>query len=247
MINKGAVVIPARYESSRFPGKPLSIIDGQTMIQHVYERCVKAVGQSLVYVATDSEKIKSCVEEFEGKVIMTSSQCLTGTDRIAEANKVLKLDFIINVQGDEPLTEPDHVATLFEAMKENTSNVLNCFCAISKEETKMSSVPKVVISNSRRLLYMSRGGIPFDKSLNSQAQHKQVCIYGFSSDHLMAFAEQKHKTYNEESEDIEILRFLDMDIPVQMIEVSSGGIAVDTPEDLIRVKKVFAKNFKKRN
>ena len=123
MRNKGAVVIPARYQSSRFPGKPLAIINGKTMIQHVYERCVKAVGPDLVFVATDSKEIENCVGEFGGKAIMTSSQCLAGTDRIAEANEILQLDFIINVQGDEPMTEPDHVSTLFEAMQENTSSV----------------------------------------------------------------------------------------------------------------------------
>jgi len=242
MIKHGAVVIPARYESSRFPGKPLADINGKTMIQHVYQKCVEAVGQDLVYVATDSDEIKNCVERFGGKVIMTSSLCLTGTDRIAEVNKILELDFIINVQGDEPMTEPDHVATVFKAMQEDTSCVLNCFCSISENEIEMSSVPKVVVSKSRRLIYMSRGGVPFDKEQHSHAKHKQICIYGFSRDHLRAFAEQSHKTENEECEDIEILRFLDMDIPVQMIQVSHGGIAVDTPEDLTRVKQALANN-----
>ena len=127
-------------------------------------------------------------------------------------------------------------------MQKNKSSVLNCFCKITQEEIEMPSVPKVVVSSSQRLIYISRGGVPFDKELTSHAKYKQICIYGFSRDHLKAFTAHSQKTYNEESEDIEIIRFLDMDIPVQMIEVSCGGIAVDTPEDLARVRKSFINN-----
>ena len=98
-----AVVIPARYESSRFPGKPLVDICGKPMIQHVWERSCEAVGKDKVFVATDDDRIKNAVEDFGGKVLMTSAGCLTGTDRVAEANLQLDCDFIVNVQGDEPL------------------------------------------------------------------------------------------------------------------------------------------------
>ena len=101
-----AVVIPARYESSRFPGKPLVDICGKPMIQHVWERCCLAAGQEKVYVATDDARIQSAVEAFGGQVVMTSSECLTGTDRLAEANLQLNCDFIVNVQGDEPSHKP---------------------------------------------------------------------------------------------------------------------------------------------
>lgn len=235
-MNKGAVVIPARYESSRFPGKPLVDINGKPMIQHVFEKCAEAVGKDLVYVATDSKLIKLAVEAFGGKVVMTSKNCLTGTDRLAEVNNTLNLDFLVNVQGDEPMICPSHVSDIYKMMKKDCANVLNCFCDIEPEERESPTIPKVVLSSSSKLLYMSRMGVPSDKSLISHAKFKQVCIYGFSRDHLNFFAAQDGKSPNEMYEDIEILRFLDGDIPVQMVEVKKGSVAVDTPDDLIRVR-----------
>jgi len=103
----------------------------------------------------------------------------------------------------------------------------------------MSSVPKVVVSESNKLIYMSRAGVPFDKDAFPCARYKQVCIYGYSREHLRVFSAQKNKTRNEMLEDIEILRFLDLDIPIQMLAVSAGGVAVDTPEDYERVKQLM--------
>ena len=238
-MNSGAVVIPARYRSSRFPGKPLADINGMPMLQHVYNQCAEAVGRKNVYVATDDRRIVDAVEYFNGQVIMTSSSCLTGTDRVAEANKILDLDFIVNVQGDEPMVDPADIKVIYDRMTKSTDKILNCYCDIAPSEILMPTVPKVVISNSGRLLYMSRGGCPFDKGGAAQARYKQVCIYGFSRDHLKIFSKHAEKTANENIEDIEILRFLDLDITVDMIKVAEGSIAVDTLEDLARVKLVF--------
>lgn len=237
---KGAIVIPARYQSSRFPGKPLADILGRPMIQHVYDKCCQAIDPSYVYVATDSHQIKSVVQSFNGKVIMTSSDCLTGTDRLAEANDYLNQEFLINVQGDEPMIDPASISSAYNYMANDSSQVLNCYSKIENNEIDMETVPKVVISESGRLLYMSRGGCPFDKEGNPQAKYKQVCIYGFNRKHLSIFRERSSKSINEETEDIEILRFLDLDVSVQMLEVSGRTIAVDTPEDLERVKKCLS-------
>lgn len=236
---KGAVVIPARYESSRFPGKPLVEIHGKPMIQHVYERCAQADASIVIYVATDSQEIMEKVEEFGGRAIMTSSECLTGTDRLAEVNELLDLDFIVNVQGDEPMTDPKNVKLVFDAMVQDVTCVVNCFSEIADYEIFMPSVPKVVLSESNKLIYMSRGGVPFDKNSSPHAQYKQVCIYGYSREHMRIFSAQKTKTRNEIFEDIEILRFLDLDIPIKMLAVSAGGVAVDTPEDYERVKRLM--------
>ena len=236
MIKKGAVIIPARYKSSRFPGKPLVSINGKSMIQHVYERCVKAVGRENVYVATDNNDIKEAVELFGGQVVMTSSECLTGTDRFAEVNEYLDLDFLVNVQGDEPMVCPEDIRVVFDRMEKNSDDIVNCYCDIEDFEVEMSSVPKVVISQSERLIYMSRGGCPFNKFGNAKGKFKQVCIYGFGRHHLLAFKSHVGKTKNEEIEDIEILRFLDLDFEVHMIKVKAGGVAVDTPDDLDRVR-----------
>ena len=240
MILNGAVIIPARFQSTRFAGKPLVDIHGKPMIQHVYERSVEAVGSDFVHVATDSDEIQSAVKGFGGSVIRTSETCLTGTDRIAEANKVLGADFIVNVQGDEPMVNPCDIKTVFLAMQKDSSRVINCYCEIEDWERGMASVPKVVVSQGQKLLYMSRAGIPFDKKLKSHAFFKQVCIYGFSNQHLDLFSRQSGKTENEIHEDIELLRFLDIDIPVQMVKVLGGSHAVDTPQDLERVIAIMA-------
>jgi len=229
---KYAVVIPARYQSSRFPGKPLVDILGKSMIQRVWERCCLAVEEELVYVATDSEKIRKAAEGFGAKVIMTSSTCLTGTDRLAEANQQLKCDFIINVQGDEPLIDPNVLCSVIDQFQKN-GNVTNAYCKINSEkEFRSLTVPKVVTSESGRLLYMSRSSIPLTKYDKYHSAYKQVCVYAFSKAHLEFFVSHPSKAPLEQIEDIEILRFLESDIQVDMVEVDAGSLAVDVPSDL---------------
>ncbi|WJG21753.1 3-deoxy-manno-octulosonate cytidylyltransferase [Vibrio furnissii] len=236
---KFAVVIPARYESSRFPGKPLVDICGKPMIQHVWERCCLAVGQDKVYVATDDVRIQSVVESFGGQVVMTSSECLTGTDRLAEANLQLDCEFIVNVQGDEPLINPDDINTVIDAFLK-TGNVTNAMCAItSEEEFRSFTVPKVAFSQSSKLLYMSRAGIPQTKAGEYQFGYKQVCIYAFSKEQLNFFYSNKVKTRHEQVEDIEILRFLESDYVVEMVEVEVGSLAIDIPDDVKKVTDVL--------
>ena len=236
-----AVVIPARYESSRFPGKPLVDICGKPMIQHVWERCCQAVGKNRVYVATDDTRIQNAVQVFGGQVVMTSSSCLTGTDRLAEANLQLDCDFIVNVQGDEPLVNPDDIITVIEVFLK-TGNVTNAMCPIaSEQEFRSFTVPKVTFSESGKLLYMSRAGIPLTKTGEYQFGYKQVCIYAFSKEQLAFFYSNKVKTRYEQVEDIEILRFLESGYSVDMVEVEAGSIAVDVPEDLFLVNSEIKK------
>ena len=233
---KYAVLIPARYESSRFPGKPLADINGKPMIQHVWDKCVSAVGSDKVYVATDDDRIAKVVKDFGGQYIMTSPNCLTGTDRLAEANELLQLDFIINVQGDEPMLEPNDIIKVRDEFIINPSQIVNAYTKISDSEDAYSTtLPKVVTSKSGNLLYMSRAAIPMGKNGNARNNFKQVCIYAFSKEHLEFFSLNPSKTKIEDVEDIEILRFLENDIPVKMIEVNNVGIAVDTPADLEKV------------
>ena len=235
-----AVVIPARYQSSRFPGKPLVDLCGKPMIQHVWERCCIAVGKDRVYVATDSEQIELVVKEFGGAVIRTSSDCLTGTDRLAEANLTLNCDFIINVQGDEPLISPDDINTVAQAYLNGDGSVVNAMCEITdKQEFNSFTVPKVVCDQSGKLLYMSRSTIPLTKNGEFKFAYKQVCIYAFSKEHLAFFNSHQTKTPLEEVDDIEILRFLESQYAVKMIEVNKGSIAIDIPEDVERVIKIL--------
>ena len=241
--NNYAVVIPARYQSSRFPGKPLIDLCGKPMIQHVWERCCEAVGSDKVYVATDSDQIETVVQKFGGTVLRTSSSCLTGTDRLAQANQELNCDFIINVQGDEPLICPNDINTIVQAYLSGDGSVVNAMCKITDEqEFRSFPIPKVVCDPSGKLLYMSRSSIPLTKSGEFRYAYKQVCIYAFSKEHLEFFISHQKKTPLEEVEDIEILRFLESQYPVQMIEVASGAIAIDVPEDVEKVIKVLQAN-----
>jgi len=243
---KYAVIIPARYQSSRFPGKPLVDILGKTMIQRVWERCCLAVERNLVYIATDSEEIQKVAVEFGAQVIMTSSDCLTGTDRLAEANLQLDCDFIVNVQGDEPLISPTDIQTVIKEYENAPNTIINAMCRLKNEqEFRSFTVPKVVVSNSGNLLYMSRSPIPVTKTDQFKFGYKQVCIYAFSKEHLDFFASHQKKTAIEEIEDIEILRFLENDIPVKMIEVATSNIAVDVPDDLKKVVNAINSNERK--
>jgi len=231
-----AVVIPARFKSSRFPGKPLVDICGKPMIQHVWERCCEAVGKDKVYVATDDNRIESAVNAFGGSVILTSSDCLTGTDRLAEVNEQLDLDFLINVQGDEPLIEPNDILLVIKKYQKEPGKIINAMCAIENEEEFRSfNVPKVVVTKTNNLLYMSRAPIPTSKTNDFSFGYKQVCIYAFSRNHLKFFSAEGKKSRVEEIEDIEILRFLENDIKIEMVEVNASSIAVDVPEDVNKV------------
>jgi 3-deoxy-manno-octulosonate cytidylyltransferase (CMP-KDO synthetase) len=234
-----AVVIPARYKSSRFPGKPLVDICGKPMIQHVWERCCEAVGKDKVYVATDDLRITSVVNAFGGSVILTSSDCLTGTDRLAEVNDKLNLDFLINVQGDEPLIDPEHIVKVVNAFLKN-KRIVNAMCKInSEEEFRSLTVPKVVFNQKNKLLYMSRSAIPLTKGGQFISSYKQVCVYAFGRDHLKFFSECRSKSPLENIEDIEILRFLEAGFEIDMLEVSEGSIAVDVKEDVVKVLKAL--------
>lgn len=233
---KYAIVIPARFKSSRFPGKPLIDLNGKPMIEHVWLRCCDAVDKSLVYVATDNDQIERACQGFGANVIMTSADCKTGTDRVAEANLILDCDFLINVQGDEPLINPLDIRKVIDAYIANPGLVINAMCPIQTEsEFRSFTIPKVIASKSGKLLYMSRAPIPVSKLNEFKQSNKQVCIYAFSKDHLRLFASATSKTPAEEIEDIEILRFLENDVEVHMVKVDAGNIAIDVPEDVKKV------------
>lgn len=239
------VVIPARFESIRLPGKPLIDINGKTLIQRTYEQCLKAVDKDLIYVATNSEKIQSHCKSLNIKVVMTSNRCLTGTDRIAEFAKIIRAKTYINVQGDEPLMNPKDILTIINAAKKHPESIINGYAPIkSSLEYKSITIPKVTFRPDGRLLYMSRSPIPGNKQGVFIKSWRQICVYAFPADSLNDFAAQKGKTTLENEEDIEILRFLELGYEVQMIELSSDSIAVDTPEDVDKVRRIIKEKYK---
>jgi len=236
-----AIVIPARYRSSRFPGKPLAEITGKPMIQHVWERCIEALNPSDVFVATDDERIRKACEGFGASVLMTSDQCLTGTDRVAEAALQLDHSFIVNVQGDEPMINAKDILTVAEAFRNGDGGVVNAMAPIVEEQEYWSpNVPKVVTDPNGRLQYMSRAPIPANKAKTFEKAWKQVCIYAFSREHLARFSAASEKGPLESIEDIEILRFIEMGIGVSLVELASTSMAVDTPEDLEQVVRALS-------
>ena len=197
----GAVIIPVRMASTRLP-KPWP---RKPLLWHVWERCTNAVGDERVVVAGCDDEVKEFCQQEGIKYTCTSKSCLTGTDRVAEAVDLLTLDFAVNVQGDEPLLEAAELYVC-KRMQADQSVVLNCYSDLRSDEVLDPSVPKVAISLSGRLLYMSRGGIPYDKHISANAVYKQVCIYGFSSNHLKIFKSVLGKTPVESVEDIEIFK-----------------------------------------
>lgn len=230
------VVIPARYKSSRFPGKPLVEIAGKSMLLRTYEQCIKAVDKNLVYVATEDQRIVDHCDAHGMNVLLTSDNCLTGTDRLAEVSNIIKADYYINVQGDEPVFDPNDILKVLTQIEQGSEEIINGFCAIETEEQyRSASIPKVVFRPDGRLLYMSRSPIPGNKAFEFVKGWRQVCIYSFPAKALNKFAETQTKLPLENEEDIEILRFLELGFEVRMIELSSHSIAVDNPEDVIKV------------
>ena len=235
-----AVVIPARHQSSRLPGKPLVSLCGVPMIVRTYRQCIKAVAPDRVLVATDDERIRSVCEAAGIRVLMTSVDCLTGTDRVAEAARQIEADTYINVQGDEPVFNPDDLRALTEAAAAHPEEIINGYCPIAREEMfRSGSTPKVVLRPDGRLLYMSRAPIPTNKSHRFAKAWRQVCAYAFPRRALEAFASAAAKTELETIEDIEILRFLELGWEVRMIPLSDVSVPVDNPEDVERAEAVI--------
>lgn len=237
---KYAIIIPARFSSSRFPGKPLVDLCGKSMLLRVWERCCEAIDSGDVYVATDDERIMLHCNKLGMQVVSTSTECLTGTDRIYEASKSIDADIYINVQGDEPLIDPIDIQKVISHSMKNPRHIINAMCPIETEEDfRSSTIPKVVARPDGRLLYMSRAAIPTNKKLNFVSAKKQVCIYAFPAECLHEFSKFSQKTPLEEIEDIEILRFMELGFEVNMIEVSKASVAVDVPSDVTRVEAIL--------
>ena len=237
-MNYTKIIIPARYGSSRFPGKPLKLICGKELILHVAERCKKVLGNKNLFIATDSTRIKKRVKESNFNVIMTSSKCLTGTDRVAEVAKKINSKIYVNVQGDEPLVNPGDIKKIISQKIKYPDHVICGFTKIRNFENPISkNIPKVVMNKNNELVYISRALIPSSKKKSKIHFYKQVCIYAFNKMELTKFSAMKKKSTLEKLEDIEILRFFDLGIKIKMIKLSSKTLAVDVKSDIKKVEK----------
>ena len=230
-----AIVIPARYSSSRFPGKPLADILGKPMIQHVYEKAA-SIKNATVVVATDDDRILSVVHSFGGKGMMTRPDHASGTDRLVEVMNEIDADLYINLQGDEPLVRVEDLELLIQSMTADTSiEVGTLYHAISAHQAKDPNTVKVVTSHSGRACYFSRSPIPFIRDKDRQASYKQhVGVYAYRKSILEKYT-QLDESHIETVEQLEQLRLLDSDVDIYAFEVMPTGPGVDTPKDLEKV------------
>jgi 3-deoxy-manno-octulosonate cytidylyltransferase (CMP-KDO synthetase) len=241
---RSVVLIPARYASSRYPGKPLVPLLGKPMVLWVAELSAKAVGVDNVYVATEDKRIADVVIAAGFNAVMTTDKCLTGTDRLAEAAQQVEADIYINVQGDEPLVNPKDIQHAINEKQSNIAAIINGYTYIGDEEDPTSvNIPKVITTEDNKLVYMSRCALPgFKDKKNAPTKYKkQVCIYGFTKDELLAYQGFGRKSELEYSEDIEILRFLELGKTIMMYETSPGSLAVDVPADVAPVEAALKK------
>ena len=210
------------------------------MILWVAELCAEALPAQYVYIATEDFQIKEIVEKAGFNVVMTSSKAITGTDRIAEAATKIEADIYINVQGDEPLLNPADILTIIETKKMHPNEVINGYSKIGDNEDPESvNIPKVIFNENQQMVYMSRHLLPGSKTKDFVPPHyyKQVCIYAFNKQELSDYSEFGRKGTLEYYEDIEILRFLDIGVNIRVVETKSVSLAVDIPDDVIRVEK----------
>lgn len=235
-------VIPARYASTRLPGKPLADIVGKPMIQHVYERSAQATIPQQVVVATDDEKVFQAVQQFGGKVVMTSSEHQTGTDRLAEvASKYAEVDVIINVQGDEPLINPKVIDELAQEFLNDTAlQMASVMSIMDTEDYQNPNAVKVVTDLNNNALYFSRSLLPYPRVAGKANVYKHIGIYAYKKDFLLKFAKLE-PTPLEQSESLEQLRALENGYKIKMIKTKAKFIGVDSIEDLQTVNELLRK------
>ncbi|NOR74533.1 MAG: 3-deoxy-manno-octulosonate cytidylyltransferase [Draconibacterium sp.] len=232
-------IIPARYESTRFPGKPLAIISDKPMIQWVYENVSKAMKH--VWVATDDDRIFNAVNKFGGNAIKTLSTHKSGTDRCAEAAQKLaekiNFDVVINIQGDEPFIQPEQIGLLKSCFENNTDIATLVKKIERQEELFNANRPKVVIDNQQNALYFSRSPIPFVRGEEEKNWHiknnfwAHIGMYAYKTDVLQKITKLKQSTL-ELTESLEQLRWLENGFQIKTVETDHYSIGIDTPEDL---------------
>ena len=237
---KALCIIPARYASTRLPGKPLRDIAGKPMIVRVYERAVQAKRVQDVVVATDDERIRTAVEEHGGRAVMTRTDHATGTDRLAEvAEKMTDYDLIINVQGDEPLIDPTVIDALVKPFLADARLSMATAKTLLTDEEEIANPNnvKVITDLTGNALYFSRARIPYARNEGANV-YKHIGIYAYRRDFLLSYARMA-QTPLERSESLEQLRALENGHRIHVIETDAVFIGVDTEEDLTAVNEEY--------
>ncbi len=243
MSAKIAVLIPARYASTRFPGKPLHIIAGKPLLEHVWERCRRAKGIDQVIVATDDLRIAEVAFAFGAQVSMTSPKHLSGTDRCAEVAKRLdKMTHVINVQGDEPLIDPALISRLAKTLAgdKHLAMITAAHPFGPEEDVNNPNAVKVVLDRQSNALYFSRSPIPFVRDAGTPAKFlRHLGIYGYSRKCLLEFVKWKPGQL-EELEQLEQLRALENGTKIRVILTKGGAVGVDSPADVALAERLLA-------
>lgn len=242
-------IIPARYDSTRFPGKPLVDIGGMSMIQRVYNQAKHASCLNEVIVATDDERIAEHVRNFAGNVILTEKHHQSGTDRCGEViSKISGFDIAINIQGDEPFINPQQIELLASCFEEQSTQIATLVHQVLSEDDLFNeNKPKVVLNNALEAIYFSRQAIPFLRGyakkdwLNNLTYYNHIGIYGYRTEVLRELI-QLPKSILEEAESLEQLRWIDNGYRIKTAISSHANDAIDTPEDLEKIKKKYFSN-----
>ena len=239
---KNIIIIPARYASTRFPGKPLADIGGMTMIQRVYEQAVKSGVAKKVVVATDDERIFAHVKDFLGEVVMTSATHKSGTDRCFEALEKTgeKYDVVINLQGDEPFVQPEQLHKLTESFSDSSCKIATLIKKIKNEDDiENPNVVKLVKDINNYALYFSRSTIPFNReNENIPTYFKHLGLYAYRAETLKEITSLQPSSL-ELAESLEQLRWLENGYKIKVAETELESIAIDTPVDLKRAQALY--------
>jgi 3-deoxy-manno-octulosonate cytidylyltransferase (CMP-KDO synthetase) len=241
------IVIPARYGSSRFPGKPLALIAGVSLIERVYRLCTQVKVCTEVVVATDDERIRRHVRDFGGEVMMTRSDHPSGTDRVAEVARRFRASLIINVQGDEPLLDPRVIGRLIRTMRRQPGIPMATLCHAIRDEDEYrdSNAVKVVMGQAGNALYFSRAPIPWLRTKKfgdpgTEGIFRHIGIYGFRREFLFQYV-QWPQSFLEKAEQLEQLRAVERGVAIHVLKTEYRPIGVDVPADVARVEKVLRK------
>lgn len=238
-----AGIIPARYASTRFPGKPLANINGKSMIQRVYEQAKQCPALAIVVVATDDERIADHVRSFGGKVVMTAAHHPSGTDRCFEALQQLEgnFNYVINIQGDEPFIDPEQINELAAALQDGTTEIATQMIAVSSyEELADKGEVKITLNTRHEALYFSRNTIPFIKGVDEKEWHlhhtyyRHVGMYAYRADILDKITKLPVSPL-EKAESLEQLRWLENGYKIKCVTTKYDSHCIDTPEDLARL------------
>ncbi|MGE3178336.1 MAG: 3-deoxy-manno-octulosonate cytidylyltransferase [Vicinamibacterales bacterium] len=235
-------VIPARFSSTRFPGKPLADIDGRPMIEHVYRRAAASAAVSHVIVATDDARIAAAVQRFGGEVRLTSPDHLSGTDRLAEVAATLDCDVVVNVQGDEPLLDPRAISEAVAPFADPSVLMTTLYRRIeSPADLSNPNVVKVVVDRAGYAMYFSRSPIPYirDPRGGWPPLYRHVGLYAYRRSTLLVLS-QLEPTPLERTESLEQLRALEHGIRIKTVETAYDSFGVDTPGDLEQVRRLLA-------